>query len=647
MTQNKISLGKSLVVSINDDCEKGHGADIRVSLNRALTNIPYSIFQDRQKKPEHIFSATVEEILLCDGVLLDALSSSTHTPDILIQFGISYALGKKIMFLVVRHNSQSLSPITSKVIGNYDISFDYYLDLITTLKPKTSKWLRANIKPKKIERNEVPVHSFSVFGVNQETKPDLHQTISSFPISTDWKAKFYRELGFTSPLKDLSTAIGMRSFCIFCLDENSNENLYLGIGIAIGLGVPFLILKPDDVTIPESLGGYDGIIKFGNQNQLKRNLKKYSKVFLSEKVRSWDGGTFFHLLSRIEKQIETIDDVSKLNRIENLLHAINRSIRPALTKPYILLGDVCRERVHKCYPQSIDYQQSVELLTTAINYYQSALEIQPNIKRCEDNIVAVDRHIQLIELLRESKYRSIPHLIRLIGEDLTTDEYLYLREFLLVEVEKLIDELDHLNALALLAAIYLHDKSDRIMELIERVLVVAPKVFLDTIQDVQEHAITLENNIAKLNDLLADRNKQIDDLSNRLKIKSENLSEAKDKISDLEKELGGILSQLSTVKTMNERLNALATQGNTLKEEIEAARGISGRGVLVNFGYGLGWAMYDALYGERPYIIRDGNVIYARNGLVLKNNDEVFHSDGTNSVWLIPPEAEIRLPMSD
>ena len=275
MTENNVSSEQLLVVSVNDDCEKGHGKDIRVSLNRALTDIPYSIFQDRPKKPEHVFSATVEEILLCDGVLLDALSSSTHTPDILIQFGISYALGKKNLFLSVKHNSQSLSPITSKIINNYVISFDYYLDLTTTLKPKAYKWLRENTKPQKIERNEVPVHSFSVFGVNQETSPDLHQTISDFSGSTDWKARFYRELGFTSPLKDLSTAIGMRSFCIFCLDENSNENLYLGIGIAIGMGVPFLILKPNNVIIQKSLGGYDGIIEFSNKSQLKNNLKKY------------------------------------------------------------------------------------------------------------------------------------------------------------------------------------------------------------------------------------------------------------------------------------------------------------------------------------------------------------------------------------
>ena len=681
MTPDTTSLRKSLLVSINDDGKQGHSADIRVSLKRSLTDIPYSIFQDRQRRPEHVFNTTVEEILLCDGILLDALSSSKHNPDVLIQFGISYALGKKVMFLTVRHSSQGLPSIASKIIGNYHVSFDYYLDLITTLKPKVSDWLRTDPVHQRIERNDILVHAFSVFGVEQSNRPDLHQTILDFPIETGWNVKFYQELGFVSPLKDLAKTIGVRSFCIFCLDKNTNENLYLGIGIAIGMGVPFLILQPEDVNIPESLGGYEGIIKFSSQSQLKEELEKYSEIFLSEQVRLWDGATFFQLLSRIEQQIEAIDDASELHRIEYLLHAINRSIRPTLPKPYILLGDVYREKVHKGYPQSIDYQQSIESLKMAIYFYENGLKIQSYNKRCSDSIASVNRQIEIIELLRERKYRSIPQLIRLIGEDITTDDYFYLREYLFVEVEKLIGELDYLNALALLAAMYLHDKSERIMEFIDRILAVAPKAFLDTIQNVQDYVITLEEDAVKSQELLADRNKQIEEFSFYLRVKSENLLEAKEKIEDLEDELNELkellinkgnqiteltfslkaeagnlsearekikdlenelnenLNQLNSVKAMHEMLNEISAQENVLKDEIEAARNLGGRGVLVNFGHGLGWAIFDALYGDAPYIIRDKKKFFAKRGMILIDNDQVYHSDGTHKVWKLPPEA--------
>lgn len=96
-------LEEKIFISLNDEYCKGHGDDLRFCLTEALGSSSCAFFQDKNKVPDNLFSVTVEEILISSGILLDALPFEGQiNPDILIQFGIAYALGKKSAFLWVK-----------------------------------------------------------------------------------------------------------------------------------------------------------------------------------------------------------------------------------------------------------------------------------------------------------------------------------------------------------------------------------------------------------------------------------------------------------------------------------------------------------------------------------------------------------------
>ena len=87
---------RNILFFVNESDHGGHSDDIRFAIRRALDKVDYSIFQDLPKKPENIFDAIIDEILLSKAVLLDGIPFPKKiTPDFLVQYGICYPLNKK------------------------------------------------------------------------------------------------------------------------------------------------------------------------------------------------------------------------------------------------------------------------------------------------------------------------------------------------------------------------------------------------------------------------------------------------------------------------------------------------------------------------------------------------------------------------
>lgn len=516
---------EKIFISLNDEYSKGHGADLRFCLNEALGASSCAFFQDKDKVPDNLYSVTIEEILISSGILLDALPFENQiNPDILIQFGIAHALGKKSAFLYVRNNSAGVPPISSHLINSYRIGdFDNYLDVIIELKTRLQEMIDQDIPRQKIESNKMSVQSFSVFGGDEEKDLDLVNVISSFAMKAGWEAKFQINFiyGYETPslLDDLSIFIGLRPFSVFCLNKDVCVETYIGIGLAIGMGVPFLILQDKEFKLPASLGGYHGIIEYNNSEELATGLSKYTKEFLSEDVNSWNGSTFSHLLLRTDKIIPLAKAEADLNRIEKILHAINRSIRLKTPLLYALLGEVARERYRRFDSKNPKY------LELAREYYNEALKIDADYKRAQDAIASLNEHLRLIDLVEKKSYKSIPSLIRLIGEDINTSQYQLLREYLIGEVRKLIDAKNYSQALALLAAIETHDKTSEIKELIKQVLSAAsPNDIAEVLRSAQDQIELLERNQSQMSNELDSKNKQLSEVSQHIQFLREQVS---------------------------------------------------------------------------------------------------------------------------
>jgi hypothetical protein len=341
-------------------------------------------------------------------------------------------------------------------------------------------------------------------------------------------------------------------------------------------------------------------------------------------------------LIRIEKRLDSAEHI-EFDELENLLKVISTSVNPPIAKTSVLLGDVYRNRFYKYETENLD------LLKTAKIYYQKALNIQPTLNYCTDIIESINKQIELITFITTGNYRSIPSLIRIIGEDLTDKSYTLLRGYLLDIVDSLVTQQDYLHAVALLAAIQIHDKSEEVTELVTRILNLAPDTYLDTLLDTQQYVLELEQYVLVLETVQQDLNIKIRDKDTFIADMQAKYDATISENKKLEQTLSSILEQLESVRAMRDQMKELAERGVVLKDEIAGARMASGRGVVVNFGFGLGWAIYQALHGEYPFIKRNGNKIFVTNGLVLTDDDRVHNSDGTEVVWLIPPWAKITL----
>ena len=168
-----------------------------------------------------------------------------------------------------------------------------------------------------------------------------------------------------------------------------------------------------------------------NKTELTRKLAEYTKIFFSPEIfKTWDGFTYFYLLSKTEKRLNDSKSKLDIEEIEKIIVAMTKVGRAPIVQAYILLGDVYRRKNQIIDPLSTDY------LRQAISWYEKALKIQENNKRCIDGIEATKKLIQLIDLVKDKNYESIPELIYLIGNGINSEQYQYLRSFLINEVKK-------------------------------------------------------------------------------------------------------------------------------------------------------------------------------------------------------------------
>ena len=669
--------GKRLLVFADVDHHDGHESDFRAALSRALNKIQYSIFDDIPHIPLNRFSVMIRGILFNDAVLLDgALFTKTISPNSLIQYGICYAIDKKCMFIAIKNNSREvLAENESNLVEGY-WEFDYYLDFATQFDRILLEWL-GSLKPTcKIKPNKLAVHSFIAFGIDRWNTPDLYEVVSNFSLEKEWTPRIIQDIGSLSKIENLAQAVSQRSFCLFCLDKNNQEEIFLGIGLAIGMGRPFLIIKHKGVELPTSLNGYHGIVEYDSFSQLKEQLSKYTNKFLSDEVLNWEGATYNDLLSQLEKQISSIAP-EKLDELESVLLTVNSVLGDIMAKPFALLGEIYREKNHKVSPNNID------LLIKAKEYYEKALSVQKDYQLYQNAVTAIDKHIQLIELIKDKKFRSIPILINLIGGDIKNDQYVQVKEYLLGVVKKLVLEKDLVHAVSLLAAMQVHDKSDQIQGLICQILESAPLEIIKALQNSQQHVAELEVEKIKLcsqieeKDIQLDKiakelvfskeqfelsERQVDRISKELMSSEEQLALSKGQLESLKNQLESSKSQLTLtrenlkqiqtdrdkldakMKDISNQLNALKATKDQLETEIETFGGLGGRGVIVDFGDG--WAIYRAIH-SKLYINRNGERLPARKGLVLMSGDVILDENGIPLEELLPPDAIIIRPNDD
>lgn len=624
---------RDILVFVNQSDPGGHSDDIQSAICNALENTDYDFFHTLPKKPDHVFDAIIDEILVSKAVLLDGTPFPQKiNPDFLILYGICYPLNKKSFIFTIEKNSCMVSEEKKPSIIEGMLHFEYYLDLVTQLKTRIKQWLQENKTTYQDETTRKPVHAFEVFGVDQQKNPSLYEEIKTFPSATDWKPRFHSNLGSFSALQELARSIGARSFNVFCLNNDNDDNMYVGIGIAIGMGRPFLIIKSRDVVLPRSLVGYNGVIEYEAYPELRDYLKQYAQEFLSENVLQWRGSTYYSILSRLETQIDTYD-ADELEKVETIINAVNSALGAILAQSFAILGDLYREKNRKLAPND------ATLLLKAKEFYEQALRIQREYKRCEDALTVIDRHIEIINLLNHHQYRSFPRLLTLIGEEITAKNYLYIREYLLYEVANLIEQNEYANALALLAAMRVHDKSADIQKLIDKVLEKAPPSLpVELLQESHILIVELENEQIKLLTDIDGKETRIKELISQLGDAKQAVEDSKEKelktqkeYEDVKSKLESIYAQFLSVQQTKDTLERIVTN-DALRTKIETARELRGRAVVVNFGE-TGWGLYKAL-DSRPYIIRNDKMYLAYEGLVLIDGDTVRDDNGNSESFL-------------
>lgn len=640
------STQQNLFVSINDF--SGHEQDMRWAIKKALgTTVPYRIFQDQAKRFEQRYFVTIESLLFSAGAILDVSPSpqqgATINPEILIQLGICFAMGKQFWLPCVVNPNLDQDQLFKWLQGYYNL-YPSYGQLADNFKVELSptELQGQRRSERKAAYNHRKSRSFSVFGANADTQCFMN----SFVANTDWKYLFNRRLNSKQILQSLVEEVGDRAFCIFNLGADQETELYIethvALGISIGLGVPFLILQPSGYALPSILSGYDGVIKYRQFTELESELRKYAVDFLTPDIFTWPGSTYSQLVSRAEEQLELVEDEKELDKVEEFLTAITTSTDNLPQSAYAALGDLYREKFYKFSDHEI------ELLKRAKDYYEEA----PRLARCQDGATVVNKQIELIELLQEKKFRSIYQLIRLLGEEITSENYAALKNFLLREVGKLVQKEEHLHAINLLSTMQLHDESAEINEMIEKILEKRPNIYREAFQDAQNYIKEIEaqeaNLTQKLSELKTISKTKILHLSQQAKQSEAEVAKLSEQIAQTKEEkhtlsvrlesamhqnqqlatnLAQYETQLDSVRSEHEKLmltnEQLTTRGGVLRDQFEAERQFSGRTVLVNFG--IGWALYTTLGGE-PNVKRDGHRITPNEGFEITDGDIIFHA---------------------
>lgn len=561
-------------VNIDEGHKRGHNKDTVYALRSSKYSKQFKIYQETPKTPDSIVQSVLEGILTSDAVFLDAiLDKQASYKDRLIQFGIAFALEKQRYFFYIRDNSSREDKLHSEYVESFTVEASGYLHFIEILNKKTEV-LISQSQPKPQKPTDKSYQSFSVIGTNESTNPDLIKAVKDFATQKGWHAAFYKPLSGANIHDELSRHVAIKPFCVFCVNKLTDINTYIAIGLALGFGVPFLILIEKGEIIAQILNGYAGIIMYESKTELLADLEKYTAIFSSPEIfKKWDGFTYFHLLSKTEKRLSEANTASEIEEIENVILAVSKVGRATSILAYTLLGDIFRRKNQVVDPLNTDY------LKDAISWYEKALKIQGDNTRCVDGIDATKKLIQLIDLVKDKNYESIPELVYLIGKGINSEQYQYLRSFLINEVKKLVMNEEYIPAIALLAAMQKHDKSDDLSDLWEAV---NPKKFLELIQKYQEDELKLK---IELNNAL-EKNKDIDD-----------------QLSNAYKEV---------------------KQANQIKTKLEHATEFYGKNIFVNLGRG--WAAYTPIRGL-PYILRNGQKIRAKEGFPIIDGDTVYDGD--------------------
>lgn len=571
-------------VSISDEYKRGHSQDIRFALQHTDFPEKFNVYKDHQKTPETFLQLALEEILTSELVLIDAIWDERKTyKDRLIQFGIAFALKKQRYLFYIKENSSRIRKIKSNYVDQDIVETLGYYSFIELLNEKIELLgTQAQVIPR--SPTDTIHESFSVIGVNDLTDPDLTKIIREFATEKSWHVAFYKPPSGTNIHEELSQQVGSRTFSLFCINKSSDISVYIAIGLALGFGVPLLIIIEEEVVIPQILSGYTGVISYTNSNKtkIKSELAEYANIFFSPEIfKTWDGFTYFYLLSKIEKRLN--ESVSKLDfeEIEKIILAITNVGRAPIVQAYILLGDVYRRKNQIIDPLNTDYLRQV------IFWYEKVLIIQEDNRRSIDGINATKKLIQVIDLIKNQNYESVPELASLIRSDVNLQQYQYLKRFLIGEVKKMLKSEEYLPAIVLLAAMQKHDTSADLSALWEDV---NPKNFMEIIQKYQEEELKIK---AKLENAL-ERNKAID-------------------------------SQLSSAYKE-------VDQANQIKTKLDYTKEFYGKNIFVNLGRG--WATYTSIKGL-PYVERNGQIIHATEGMRIGSGDKVYDEKGNYQFgWL-------------
>lgn len=587
---NAKSQDGNFYINIDEGHKRGHNKDTVYALRISKYSKRFKIYQDTPKTPDSILQSVLEGILTSDVILLDAILDKQETyKDRLVQFGVAFALEKQRYFFYIQDNSSKEDKLSSEYIGSFILEVSGYIHFTEFLNENAEALIsQSQHKPQK--PTDKPYQSFSVIGANEATNPDLIRAIKDFATKKNWHASFHKPLSGASIHDELSRHVAMRPFSVFCVNKLTDINTYIAIGLALGFGVPFLILIEKGATIPQTLNGYAGTITYESNTELLSDLEKYTSIFSSpENFKSWDGFTYFYLLSKTEKRLSEANVESEIEEIEKIILAVSKVGRAPIVLSYILLGDVYRRKNQVVDPLN------TEFLKKAISWYEKALRIQEDNNRCIDGIEATKKLIQVIDLVKDKNYESVPELIYLIGSEITSKQYQYLRLFLIGEVKKLIEGGQFLHSIALLAAMQRHDNSEELNKLWQEL---NPKNFLEAVQKYQENELRIKS---ELRDVL-NRNKDID----------KQLSNAYQKVE----------------------------QADQIKTKLESATEYYGGNIFVNLGKG--WATYTPIKGL-PYIERDGKLLQAKEGMIITSGDTVFDEDGNVQFHLLSKEESLIL----
>jgi hypothetical protein len=585
---NKEDVSDRILVSSNDDYKRGHSQDLRFALRNTRFSNQVVIYQELQKKPDLYLQLALEEILLSNVLLLDATSDEEGYKDRLIKFGIAFALEKQRYFFYIKENSERISKIKSRYLDGYTVEASGYYDFIDVLNEKL-EFLSTQSQTKPQKPTETIYKAFSVLGVNEITDPDLTKTIKDFATEKGWHAAFYRPPSGTNIHEELSRQVGARTFSLYCVNKFADPSVYIAIGLALGWGVPLLIIIEEGMIIPQILGGYAGVITYASNTDLAAKLTEYVEIFLSPEIfKTWEGFTYFYLLSKTEKRLNGATSRVEIEEIERIILAITNVGRAPLLQAYLLLGDTYRRKTQIIEPMNIDNLQQ------AVLWYEKALNLQPDNQRCIDGIDSTKELIQLIDLIINKNYDSITELIYLIGNNINLEQYQYLKSFLLDEVMKLLRNEEFLSAIALLAAMQKHDKSEDLNKLWESI---NPKKFLESIQRYQEK---------------------------ELKLKIE-FNAALEKNTEIFNQLNNAYHEVD--------------QANKIKKKLDDVTEFYGKTIFVNFG--IGWATYTPIKGL-PYVKRNDQKVEAVEGMATLRGDTIYDEDGNEQFhWLSEYESAL------